>query len=223
LIAALEVRDRTGSGQLVEVPLVDGALNIAAEQVLEWQRTGEVLTRHGNRGPWAHPQGIYPSRGEDASRGEAAWLALAVETEAQWRGLVSVVGPSLADRTAPADDIDAAIAAWCAGCEADAAAAALGAAGVPASPVAPTGSAHDNPQFAHRGFLQPLTHPVTGSSGYPGFPMRCSAFGPHLFRSPPPLLGQHNDEVLTELGLSGAEIADLAARGVIGDRPQWEG
>ena len=53
--------------------------------------------------------------------------------------------------------------------------------------------------------------------------MRCSAFGPHLFRSPPPLLGQHNDEVLTELGLSAAEIADLAARGVIGDRPQWEG
>ena len=216
LLAALEVRDRTGAGHLLEVPLVDGALNIAAEQVLERERTGEVLTRHGNRGPWAHPQGIYRTRGEDA------WLAVAVETDAQWQGLVSVVGPPLGDRDAAADAIDAAIDAWTAGRDAAAAAEVLAAAGVPASAVVPTGTAHDNPQFAHRGFLQPLAHPVTGTSGYPGFPMRYSAFGPHLYASPPPLLGQHNLEVLTELGLSPDQIADLAGRGVIGDRPRWE-
>ena len=44
----------------------------------------------------------------------------------------------------------------------------------------------------------------------------------HLYASPPPLLGQHNAEVLAELGLTPGEIADLAARGVIGDRPAWE-
>jgi crotonobetainyl-CoA:carnitine CoA-transferase CaiB-like acyl-CoA transferase len=216
LLAALEVRDRTGTGHLLEVPLVDGALNIAAEQVLEFERTGEVLTRHGNRGPWAHPQGIYPAAGDDA------WLAVAVETEAQWRGLVSVVGPPLADRNAVPDEIDAAVATWSRGRDAATAAAALAAAGVPASPVVPTGTAHDNPQFAHRGFLQPLHHQVTGTTGYPGFPMRYSAFGPHLYAGPPPRLGQHNEEVLTELGLTAAEIAALAARGVIGDRPRWE-
>jgi crotonobetainyl-CoA:carnitine CoA-transferase CaiB-like acyl-CoA transferase len=216
LLAAVELRGRTGAGHLVEVPLVDGALNIAAEQVLEWERTGEVLTRHGNRGPWAHPQGIYRARGDDA------WLAVAVETDSQWRGLVSVIGPPLGDREAPPDEMDAAISAWTADRDGERAAEALTAAGVPASPVVPTGTAHDNPQFAHRGFLQPLAHPVTGTTGYPGFPMRFSAFGPHLYASPPPLLGQHNHEVLTELGLAPAEIADLAARGVIGDRPRWE-
>ncbi len=216
VLAALEVRDRTGAGHLVEVPLVDGALAIAAEQVLEWERTGELLTRHGNRGPWAHPQGLYPAAGDDV------WLALAVETDAQWDGLVSVVGGGLGDRSAPPDDIDAAVSRWCAGLDVDDAAAALSAAGVPAFPVVPTGSAHDNPQFRHRGFLQPLVHPVTGASGYPGFPMRCSAFGPHLFGSPPPLLGEHNAAILGELGLSAAEIAGLAARGVIGDKPAWE-
>ena len=97
-----------------------------------------------------------------------------------------------------ADRVDAAVAAWTGSRDADVAAAELGAAGVPASVVAPTGSAHDNVQFAHRGFLQPLVHAVTGRTGYPGFPMRFSLFGPHLYASPPPLLGEHNAEVLSD-------------------------
>jgi crotonobetainyl-CoA:carnitine CoA-transferase CaiB-like acyl-CoA transferase len=213
LMAGLEERSRTGRGVMVEVPLVDGALAVAAEQVLEFQRTGEVLGRRGNRGPWASPQGVYPTAGGDE------WVAIAVETDAQWEALRAVAG--VADGLGR-DDADGAIAAWTTGRTAAAAEARLLDVGVPAAVVAPTGSAHDNPQFADRGFLQRLTHPVTGETGYPGFPMRFSAFGPHLFRSAPPLLGQHNAEVLSELGLSGAEIAALAEAGVIGDRPAWE-
>jgi len=220
LLAALEVRARTGLGRLVEVPLVDGALNVAAEQVLEWERTGEVLGRHANRGPWASPQGIYPALGEDA------WLAVAVENDAQWEGLVSVIGRADLDaatgRRDDPDGVDAAIAGWTAVRDAADAAAALAAAGVPAFPVASTGAAHDNAQFAHRGFLQPLAHPVTGTTGYPGFPMRFSAFGPHLFASPPPLLGEHNAEVLGALGVGPAELAALEELGIVGDRPDWE-
>jgi crotonobetainyl-CoA:carnitine CoA-transferase CaiB-like acyl-CoA transferase len=214
LLAALEVRNRTGAGRLVEVPLVDGALNVAAEQVLEFERTGEILGRHGNRGPWAQPQGLYRARGDDQ------WIAIAVETDEQWTALQSVVGELGARHDA--DRVDAAVAAWTGSRDADVAAAVLGAAGVPASVVAPTGSAHDNVQFAHRGFLQPLVHAVTGRTGYPGFPMRFSLFGPHLYASPPPLLGEHNAEVLSALGLTAGEIDDLGAAGIIGDRPAWE-
>jgi crotonobetainyl-CoA:carnitine CoA-transferase CaiB-like acyl-CoA transferase len=216
LMAALEVREATGAGVLVEVPLVDGALNIAAEQALEFVRTGEVLGRHGNRGPWASPQGVYPAAGDDE------WVAVAVETGEQWDALREVVGIVGGLGRDEADAVDSAIAAWSSGLGAAEAAIALQRAGVPASVVVPTGSAHDNPQFAARGFLQALAHPVTGETGYPGFPMRFSVFGPHLFRSPPPLLGQHNAEVLAELGLSEADIEALAAAGVIGDRPAWE-
>jgi len=216
LMAALEVRERTGEGLLVEVPLVDGALNIAAEQSLEFERTGEVLGRHANRGPWASPQGVYRCAGDDE------WVAVAVETDAQWEALRAVAGVPADVGRQDADAADAAIGAWARELGAAAAADALTGAGVPAAALAPSGSAHDNPQFAHRGFLQPLLHAVTGATGYPGFPMRFSAFGPHLFRSPPPLLGEHNTEVLRELGLSDDAIAALADKGIIGDRPAWE-
>jgi crotonobetainyl-CoA:carnitine CoA-transferase CaiB-like acyl-CoA transferase len=216
LMSALATRARTGEGVLVEVPLVDGALNIAAEQVLEYQRSGEVLGHEGNRGPWASPQGVYPAQGDDA------WVAVAVETDAQWEALRAVARVPAHVRRDDRTGADEAIAAWALGRDAEEGAEALRRAGVPASALAPTGSAHDNPQFAHRGFLQPLAHEVTGETGYPGFPMCFSAFGPHLFRSPPPLLGEHNAEVLAELGLTAAEIAALEAAGVIGDRPAWE-
>ena len=68
-----------------------------------------------------------------------------------------------------------------------------------------------------------MTHTVTGTTGYPGFPMRFSAFGPHLYASPPPLLGQHNAEVLAEPRAHAPRRSPTSATGgVIGDRPAWE-
>lgn len=226
VLCALERRRRTGRGQVVEVPLVEGALNIAAEQVLEHQAYGVVLGRHGNRGPYAAPQGLYPLAGEDR------WIAVAVATDDQWRALCSVIGsPDLAAEPALAtqrgrreahDRIDLAIAAWTSAREPDDAERALLAGGVPAAVVRLSHQAHHHPQLEARRFLQPMEHPVTGRSGYPSFPMQFSAFGPHLFRCPPPTLGQHNDEVLRgELGLADEELERLSAARVVGERPNW--
>ena len=79
LLAALSHRDRTGEGQLVEVPMVEVALNLTAEQVIEHQVDDVLLQRDGNRGVGA-PQNVYRCAGDDS------WIALAVETDAQWRG-----------------------------------------------------------------------------------------------------------------------------------------
>jgi crotonobetainyl-CoA:carnitine CoA-transferase CaiB-like acyl-CoA transferase len=225
LLLALEERERSGEGSLVEVPLLETALNIGAEQVVEYTATGRVLARDSNRGPVSAPQGLYPC----AEEGE--FVAVAVPDEDAWCALREALGdpdwardPELASaegRRAAHDAIDERLSAWTRGRRRDDAAEILSSAGVPAEAVINAHSLMPNAQLEHRGFFQTMEHPVTGKTRYPGFPMGFSAFGAGLHRSPPPTLGQHNDEVLLELGLSEEEIAQLREAKVIGERPAF--
>jgi crotonobetainyl-CoA:carnitine CoA-transferase CaiB-like acyl-CoA transferase len=75
------------------------------------------------------------------------------------------------------------------------------------------------PQLHSRGFFEGVGHPVNVATPHSTVPVRFSA-GPDRFHvEPAPLLGQHNDELLTEIGLSADEIAELEADGVIGHAP----
>lgn len=226
LALALEHRRRTGAGQLVEVPLVEPGLNLAAEQVIEYSAHGRLLSREGNRGPYAAPQGVY------ACAGEGSFLALAVATDDQWRGLRAALGdpawsadPALAThagRRAAHDAIDAELARHFAARDRDEAVTGLLDAGVPAQALVNAHFVMPNPQLAHREFFQELEHPVIGARRYPGLPMRFSALGPSWHRRPPPTLGQHNAEILGgELGLSPEELARLEERQIIGTRPRF--
>jgi len=225
LLLALGERERTGRGQLIEVPLVEGALNLAAEQVIEYSAYGTLLMRAGNRGPVAAPQGVYRCAGTDQC------IALAVATDAQWQALCALVAPEWAGapqfatvegRRAAHDTIDAQLEVWLAQHDRDAAVERLTAAGIPAEAVVNVHYAWRNPQLEHRRFFQVMQHPVTGATRYPGSPIAFSAWDRHLHRSPPPTLGQHNDEILGgELGLSAEELADLRARKIIGERPSF--
>jgi crotonobetainyl-CoA:carnitine CoA-transferase CaiB-like acyl-CoA transferase len=225
LLLALERRRATGEGMLIEVPLVEPGLNLAAEQVVEYSAYGRLLVRDGNRGPAAAPQGCYRC-------GDGSWLALAVASDAQWQALRGALGdpewardPALAEasgRRAAHDAIDAHLGAWLAREGVEAAAERLLAAGVPASPLINAYQLMPNPQLEHRGFFQELRHPVTGTKRYPGLPWRCAGWGPPWHASPPPTLGQHNEEVLGgELGLGEGELATLREKRVIGTRPSF--
>jgi crotonobetainyl-CoA:carnitine CoA-transferase CaiB-like acyl-CoA transferase len=223
LLVALEHRARTGEGQLVESVMVEAALNAASEQMLEWQAYGRLLTRDGNRSPVAAPQNLY------ACRGKERWLALAVETDTQWRALLEELGeprwakdPKLgtrAGRRTCRDRIDAELTRFFATRDRDEIAAALLERGIPAAPVLHAREAADNPQMRARGFFELEDHPVTGTHEIPGLPLRFSDM-PRWYRIASPTLGQHNDEILREvLDLTGEEIAALRAEGIIGDRP----
>ena len=69
LLLALEHRRRTGEGALVEAAMVDAAINIAAEQFVEYSAYGALLSRDGNRGPAAAPQNVYRTRDAGRRRG----------------------------------------------------------------------------------------------------------------------------------------------------------
>jgi crotonobetainyl-CoA:carnitine CoA-transferase CaiB-like acyl-CoA transferase len=221
-MAALE--DARGKGHLVEVPMVDVARSVAAEVVIEKSAYGATLVREGNRGPGAAPQGVYRCDGPDA------WLAMAIETDAQWHSLRDVLGdpswaasPELAEfpgRRAAQDAIDRELSAWCSTGSAARLVEILAKAEVPAAVVVLPEEMAANPQLAARGFFETVKHPVTGAKQVAGLPFRMSSCRRGWIRTAAPTLGQHNDEVLRGVvGLSEDEIGTLGTDGVVGTRP----
>jgi len=222
---ALEARRETGAGELIEIPLVEPGLNLAAEQIVEFSAYGELLTRTGNRGPDAAPQGVYRC-------GDGESLALAVVNDAQWQALGKALGRPAwtqeaelrptAGRRASHDRIDRELEAAFASGTRDALAERLLAAGVPAEPLVNAHFVMPNPQLEYRRFYQELEHAVVGRRRYPTLPMRFSSLGPRWHRSPPPTLGQHNAEILGgELGVTAERLEELREKKIIGDRPAW--
>jgi crotonobetainyl-CoA:carnitine CoA-transferase CaiB-like acyl-CoA transferase len=217
---ALIARDQSGGGRLVETVMVEAALNAAAEQVAEYGASGTVLRRDGNRGPVAAPQGVYPCAGDDR------WLALAVVTDQQWQSLRSVVGDSgwaatmasatVEERRRNHDDLDAELARWTIDKDPEEVAARLVAAGVPACAVTPSRDIVSNPQLRSRQLFEVEPHGVTGEHEIPMLPFRFSRVD-HWLRFPAPTLGQHNTEVLSEIGLAPAAIDELRRTGIVGE------
>ena len=203
-LAALEFADRTGRGQLVEVPMIETVLNVTAVQTIEFEVFGKVMKRRGNRGHSAVLQDVYRCAGEDN------WIALSVRTDDELSALAELIGGRGVD-----------VEEWLATQHVDAVVERLTAAGIPAAAVISPSLATENPQLVHRGFFERLEHPRTGAGLYPCPPFaRLDGADRWLLRTPP-TLGQHNNEVLTELcGVTEADLDRLAAEGVIGTRPK---
>jgi crotonobetainyl-CoA:carnitine CoA-transferase CaiB-like acyl-CoA transferase len=224
LLVGLAERDATGEGVQFEVTMVEGALNAAAEIVLEYTAYGNLLQRNGNRVRVAAPQGLYACAGFDR------WLAVSVETDEQWHALCAALDhpewsrderfATRESRYAHHDELDERLSAWAARGDARELAARLVDAGVPAAAGRDPRTSHDNPQLIARGFHEVIDHPVVGAQATPGVPFRYASVDRWL-RSPAPLLGEHNREILHDLlGLDDAQLADLEARHVIGTRPK---
>ena len=195
LLLALEHRRRTGDGVAVEAAMIDAAVNITAEQVIEYSAYGSRLERAGNRGPGASPQDLYETADDE-------WVAIAVVTDEHRQAL-------------PPDDL----VEWCRQRSADEIVDRLWSDGVPVAKVMQPHHQGELGQLQARGFFEVVDHPVLGSARHSTLPMRFSRGPEQLHRRPAPLLGEHNAELLGELGLTVGDIAALEAGGVIGRAP----
>jgi crotonobetainyl-CoA:carnitine CoA-transferase CaiB-like acyl-CoA transferase len=220
ICAALAHRRRTGEGQLVEVPMAEVALNVAADGIVTASAYGVTRVREANRGPGAAPQGVYPCAGEDQ------WIALSVEDDDQWTALVRSLGSPLwaldralatrAARRERHDEIDKALAHAFADQPRDEIVARLLAAGVTCAPVWDSAEIDSMSEIVEADFFTTLAHPAVGPVTYPGTGLRSPDFSLDPTR-PAPLVGEHTAEVLEELlGLGADERARLSAEGVIG-------
>ena len=231
-LVAWRASARDGRGHHVESTMVESALNVAAEQVIEWTAHGVLLERDGNRSALAAPQGLYLcAEGQSGDSGVAGWLALSVASDVQWRALRAVLGDpawardaaldTLDGRRAAHDAIDAHLRAWTAMRARDSLVAELRAHGVLASAVAsPCRLVEGNPQLGARGYFETPEHPVVGAMPVPGLPFRHGRVE-RWVRTPAPTLGEHNGRVLGGLlGLGTDELRALEAEGLIGTRPR---
>ncbi len=219
LLLAVEHRARTGEGVVVEAAMVDAALSVAAEQIVEHSAYGALLERVGNRGPTAAPQNLYLTADTDDEGGRDSWVAVAVATDDQWQALGEALGrpewatdPGLATadgRRRHHDAIDGHLAPWCGERGGDEIVDRLWGAGVPVAKVMQPGDQASLPPLEHRRFFEEVDRAVTGPARHSTVPFRLSR-GPERFhRRPAPLLGEHTEEVLGALGVTDDELAEL--------------
>ena len=217
LMAALERRDRTGTGCYIDISQTEAALHYLAPAILDASINDRDPQRCGNEDPHMSPHGVYPSTGDDQ------WVAIAC-TDDRWAALADTIGLTAggavgwdqASRRERAAEIDEAISAWTAGRSNAEAAEALQASGIDAYPVNNAQGCCDDPQ------LQAREHHINVPQSYRGtmWTQHCRT---RMSRTPPvvwrggPCLGEDNFEVLTEfLGYDADRVADLAAAEVLG-------
>ena len=217
ILAALVHRDRTGEGQHLDLALLDVQVAMMANMASNYLASERAPQRWGN----AHPN-IVPYQVFQASDG---WVIVAAGNDGQYRQFVTVGGePALADderffsnpkRVRRRDELVPLLAAmvrrqsrafWIERLEA---------AGVPCGPINDLADVFADPQVLARDLKLTLPHPTAGSVSVAGSALKLGAT-PVEYRRPPPLLGEHTDEVLAErLGLDAARIAQLRERGVL--------
>lgn len=220
-LVALWNRDASdGAPQEVETAMAESMATFVGEELLAAQVRGSNAPRIGNRHPVHAPQGAYQCAGHDR------WLAISVETDAEWTALCDVAGIDgrlrrldRAGRQREHDAIDAAISTWTRPQSPGPAMALLQSRGVIAAQVSDGRDLVEDPQLAAREFWAELDHPDVGPMRYPGNPIRLSET-PITYRRAAPCLGEHNTEILAgRLDLGSDEIAQLEADGVIAREP----
>ena len=217
ILAALRHRDQTGEGQHVDVALLDSQLAFMVNQALNYFVGGTPPTRSGE---W-HPN-LAPYQPFDVSDGR---VIVAVGNNSQfaafcrWLGLDELVTDErFAENPARNKhrvELAGLIQAKLRSRTKAETLVALPALGVPAAKINDMAEAFDEPQAKHRGGRIELPHSLAGTAPAISNPIHFSA-SPVTYRNAPPTLGEHTDEVLTDLlGMSETEVAELHANNIV--------
>jgi crotonobetainyl-CoA:carnitine CoA-transferase CaiB-like acyl-CoA transferase len=215
---ALRARERTGVGQRVDVALLDTAVSFLITAIPEFLLFGKKMTRLGNRDRYTAPANLFRAK-------DGRWVYLAAGNDSLFPQLLKAMGQedvlkdprfaALEARMAHIEESEEVLAKWAATKTAEEIVAVVRGAGLPCAKVASIDEVVANPQVRHRGMLVEVEHPTAGKVPMQGLNIHFSDT-PKQIRRPPPLLGQHNEEIYGRwLGLAPSEVARLKADGVI--------
>ena len=217
ILAALLARGRTGEGQHIDIALLDSQIALLANVGSNYLCSGEVPERWGNAVSSIVPYQAFQAKDD--------YLILAIGNDGQWERFCAAAGVSawsaderfatnpqrVAHRSVLIPMLEElfrqkTVAEWLQYCaDAD----------VPAGPVNSLDKVFADPQTLARGMRVEMPHPTAETVQLAGTPLNLSGT-PTQMRLPPPLLGEHTDEILTNLlSLNNETIADLRQNGVI--------
>lgn len=217
ILAALAHRTETGEGQYIDMALLDVQVATMANMNLNYLVSGKTPKREGN----AHAN-IVPYQVFKAKDGQ---MVLAVGNDGQFRKFCEIADctrlatdPNFAtnaSRVTNRETLVPMIQEVLATRTIEQWVTPLSAAGIPCGPINDIAQTFAHPQVQYRGMRVDLPHPLSGSAPSVANPIRMSA-SPIQYRSAPPMLGQHTDDVLASLcGIGGDELHDLREKGVV--------
>lgn len=218
ILAALRAREITGKGQRIDISLLDSAVSWLTYMAMNYFATGRNPRRMGS----AHPN-IVPYQCFEDKNGR--YFAVAVGTDGHWKDLCRAIGkpewmenPKYATNPKRVENRDELVEVlseifktksrdeWLRMLEEH---------DVPCAPVYEVSEVLSDPQVMHREMIVEVDHPTIGKLKQLGIPMKFSET-PCRIKYPPPLLGQHTEEILKELlEYSDEEIEELKREGVI--------
>lgn len=221
LMAALDHKRRTGEGQLIDLSQYEAAAQMLLPALLEQSVNGRSAGRAGNSSGHAAPHNIYPCRPE---RGQDRWVAIAVETDAQWAALVAAIGDpewardarfaTMRGRKANEPELDALLGEWTASRWRSEVFYALQP-DVPAAPVNDAVDLHEDPQVLYRHYFQELEHTEMGPTLYERPQADLSLTPPRLSKAAP-CIGEDTRRIMTDfLGYSHEDVDELVDEGVL--------
>jgi len=217
ILAALASREVTGAGQHIDLALLDVQVATLANVALNYLVSGRVPARWGNAHANIAPYQVVPTADRP--------IVLAVGTDAQFEKFCEVAGardlardPRFATNAARVTNRDALTEALVTVLRTKPAGdwlAALEPAAVPCAPINDLAQVYADPQVRHREMRVDVPHPSGATVPLVANPIRLSATPPR-YDLPPPLLGQHTEEILRErLGMTAERIAELRRMGVV--------
>jgi crotonobetainyl-CoA:carnitine CoA-transferase CaiB-like acyl-CoA transferase len=215
-LLALEAREDTGRGQVVDVSMQESLLTILGNIPILYSHLATVARRIGSRHHRTHPTAIFPCRD--------GYVGIAAQTPQQWEALCLLIDqPELlvdarfvtgVQRAERADELDAALLPWFLARTRQEVMVACQAQRIPVGLSCTIPELLDDPQYAASDFFRDIDHPSTGLARYPGGAFHLSSAAGVCARAP--LLGEHNPQVYSGwLGLSPHEQARLRAYGVL--------
>ncbi len=216
VLAALARRDQTGLGDSIDIAMLDVQVATLSNQAMNYLVSGKVPQRNGNAHPNIQPQDVYA-----CADGE---VILVVGNDGQFAKLCAALGhpewatdqrfATNAQRVRNIGELSGRLRAAFGQWERQRLLAALDAAGVPCGPINSVADVFQDPQVQARGLLQHVPHPSGVDVPQVGTPMRFANAGLST-PTAPPLLGQHSQDILAELGYSSADVVALRAAGVV--------